>query len=164
MGGKNFALAFQNLREGITKDNVEGEIEMINPKQQSFCIEYQRTGNATQSYKKVYGVADDTTAQAAASRLLADDRVQKYLQELSAQTRTESVADRQELQETATKILRGEIKSVTVDRNGDLIELPTALKDRLKAIELLAKLQGLFVSKQELEITNTPPIVIKDNI
>lgn len=137
---------------------------MLNPRQEKFCIEYQRTGNATQSYKKVYGVADDTTAQAAASRLLADERVQKYLQELSAQTRTESVADRQELQETATKILRGQIKRVALDRNGDLIELPTALKDRLKAIELLAKLQGLFVSKQELEITNTPPIVIRDDI
>lgn len=137
---------------------------MLNPKQQSFCIEFQRTGNATRAYKKVYGVLDDTTAQAAASRLLSDERVQKYLRELSAQTESESVADRQELQEVATAILRGQIKSVTVDRNGDLIELPTALKERLKAIELLAKLQGLFVSKQELEITNTAPIVIKDNI
>lgn len=137
---------------------------MLNPRQEQFCIEYQRTGNATQSYRKSYGVADDTTAQAAASRLLADERVQKYLRELSAQTESESIADRQELQETATAILRGQIKSVTLDRNGDLIELPTALKDRLKALELLAKLQGLFVSKQELEITNTPPIVIKDDI
>ena len=46
---------------------------MINPRQEQFCIEYQRTGNATRSYKKVYGVADDTTAQAAASHLLSDD-------------------------------------------------------------------------------------------
>ena len=136
---------------------------MINPRQEQFCIEYQRTGNATQSYKKIYGV-DDSVAQAAASRLLASADVQKYLRELSEQTKTESVADRQELQETATAILRGQIKSVALDRNGDLIELPTALKDRLKALELLAKLQGLFVSKQELEITNTPPIVIKDDI
>lgn len=136
---------------------------MLNPRQEKFCIEYQRTGNATQAYKKVYGV-DDSAAQAAASRLLASADVQKYLRKLSEQTESESIADRQELQETATAILRGQIKSVALDRNGDLIELPTALKDRLKAIELLAKLQGLFVSKQELEITNTAPIIIKDDI
>ena len=38
------------------------------------------------------------------------------------------------------------------------------IKASLKAIELLAKLGGLFISKQELEITNVIPVVIKDNV
>lgn len=137
---------------------------MLNPKQERFCHEYASSGNATQSYMQVYQTKDSAVAQAAASRLLGDEQIQKYLRELSAEVRDSTVADRQELQQTATAILRGELKSATIDRNGEVIELPPALKDRLKAIELLAKLQGLFVSKQELEITNSTPIVIRDNI
>lgn len=137
---------------------------MLNPKQTKFCTEYASSGNGTQSYQRAYGVKDSAVAQAAASRLLADEQVQNYLRELSDELKDSSIADRQELQQTATAILRGELKSATIDRNGEVIELPPALKDRLKAIELLAKLQGLFVSKQELEITNSTPIVIRDNI
>jgi len=40
----------------------------------------------------------------------------------------------------------------------------SSIKNALKAIELLAKIGGLFVSKQELEINSTIPVVIKDNV
>ena len=40
----------------------------------------------------------------------------------------------------------------------------SSIKNALKAMELLAKLGGLFISKQEVEITNAVPIVIKDNV
>lgn len=136
----------------------------MNPKQRKFCNEYAKTGNATKSYQSAYGLSDVRACESGASRLLANNEVQKYLRELSEQVSDSTVADRQELQQFATSVLRGEIKSVVLDRDGNTVELPAQLKDRLKALELLSKLQGLFVSKQELEISQAVPIVIKDNI
>lgn len=137
---------------------------MLNPKQERFCNEYASSGNATAAYKKIYDVKDTATAQSASSRLLADERIQKYLRDLSEELQDSTVASRQELQQFATAVMRGEVKSVVLDRDGNPIELPAQLKDRLKALELLSRLQGLFVSKQELEISQSIPIVIKDNI
>lgn len=137
---------------------------MLNPKQQRFCTEYASSGNATQAYKKTYGVADDTTAQAAASRLLSDERIKEYLRELSEEFKTESIADVKELQTGLTKIFRGQATTAVLTKGGEVIEVPVSAKDRLKAAEILCRTFGAFISKQELEITNTTPIVIRDNI
>ncbi len=137
---------------------------MLNPRQQKFCNEYAKTGNATKSYQLAYGVSDIRACESAASRLLANGEIQKYLRELSEQVSDDSVADRQELMRFATATLRGELTNTILDRDGNAVELPARLQDRLKALELLSKLQGLFVSKQELEISQAVPIVIKDNI
>lgn len=137
---------------------------MLNPKQTKFCVEYSKSGNATRAYQSAYGLSDVRACESAASRLLANNEVQKYLRELSEQVSDSTVADRQELMRFATATLRGEVTNTILDRDGNTIELPAQLKDRLKSLELLAKLQGLFVSKQELEISQSTPIVIKDNI
>lgn len=137
----------------------------LNPRHEKFCLEYAKTGNATQAYR-LSGFQSQSyqAAQANSARLLADERVQDRLRELSEQVSDSTVADRQELMRFATATLRGEITNTILDRDGNTVELPAQLKDRLKALELLAKLQGLFVSKQELEISQSIPIVIKDNI
>lgn len=128
-------------------------MKLLNPRQEKFCIEYARTGNATIAYKLAgFQSKSNESAQANSARLLADE------------IKDTTVADRQELLQFTTAVLRGEIKSVVLGRDGNPIELPAQLKDRLKSLELLAKLQGLFVSKQELEISQSIPIVINDNI
>ena len=78
---------------------------MLNPKQERFCNEYASSGNATASYRKVYDVKDTATAQASASRLLANPEVQARLHELSEKTAGESIADVKELQEGLTRII-----------------------------------------------------------
>ena len=37
-------------------------------------------------------------------------------------------------------------------------------KERLKAAEMLAKVRGLFVTKQEIDLTGNVPVVIRDDI
>lgn len=140
-------------------------MKLLNPRQEKFCIEYARTGNATIAYKLAgFQSKSNESAQANSARLLADERIQARLRELADEIKDTTVADRQELLQFTTAVLRGEIKSVVLDRDGNPIELPAQLKDRLKSLELLAKLPGLFVSKQELEISQSIPIVINDNI
>ena len=52
--------------------------EELNEKQKQFCLEYLKDFNATQAYKKVYWVSDET-ANTAWPRLLVNVGVQKYL-------------------------------------------------------------------------------------
>ena len=137
---------------------------MLNPKQERFCIEYQRTGNATQSYKKVYEIADDTTAQASASRLLTNPEIQARLRELSEELKAETIADVKELQEGLTRIFRGQATTPLMTKDGEVVQVPVSAKDRLKAAELLCKTHGAFLTRQELNISESVPIVIRDNI
>lgn len=137
---------------------------MLNPKQTKFCVEYSKTGNATQAYKKTYGVADDTTAQAAASRLLSDERIKEYLRKLSEEFKTESIADVKELQTGLTKIFRGQATTPLMTKDGEVVEVPVSAKDRLKAAEILCKTHGAFLTRQELSVSESVPIVIRDNI
>lgn len=136
----------------------------LNQRQEKFCMEYAKTGNATQSYKKVYAVKDDNSAQAAASRLLANEKIQARLRELSAEVKADEIAEITEIQSKLTAVMRGEEMTTAVTKDGEIVTLPVTMKDKLKAMELLLKSKGGFISKQELSISETLPVVIRDNI
>ena len=50
----------------------------LNEKQKLFCLEYLKSFNATDAYKKVYWVSDKV-ANSSWPRLLVNDSIQKYL-------------------------------------------------------------------------------------
>ena len=50
----------------------------LNEKQKLFCLEYLKSFNATDAYKRVYWVSDKV-ANASWPRLLVNDSIQKYL-------------------------------------------------------------------------------------
>ena len=74
---------------------------------------------------------------------------------------TEKIAGIREIQERLTAILRGEIQEdqIVVEGCGDGVSAATnvkrevQMKDRLKAGELLAKMQGGFDTKLQVELT-----------
>jgi len=55
-------------------------MDRISPKQEKFCQEYIKTGNATQSY--ILAGYDEKAAEQNASRLIRNDKVSKRLDEL----------------------------------------------------------------------------------
>lgn len=66
----------------------------LTAKHKEFCLEYIIDFNATRAYKKVY-VCSQATAEASASRLLGNVKVQKYLTQLikDREKRTKNRAD-----------------------------------------------------------------------
>ena len=128
------------------KDNFYGKLTV---KQEKFCLEYAKSGNAVQSYLKAYSKDNSYgSAGVESCRLLKNPKIKARLRELHEIHNAKKIMQIEEMKTRLTKIARD-------DSN---------LKHSLKAIELLAKLGGLFISKQELEITNTIPVVIKDNV
>ena len=137
----------------------------LNPRQERFCNEYAKTGNATAAYKSAgFQSKTNESAQANSARLLADERIQERLRELSEELKAETIADVKELQEGLTQIFRGQATTPLMTKDGEVVQVPVSAKDRLKAAELLCKTHGAFLTRQELNISESVPIVIRDNI
>lgn len=120
----------------------------LTAKQEKFCREYAATGNAVKSYQAAYSKGNSySCAGSEASKLLKNPRITARLKELYETHNAEKIMQAEEIQTTLTEIAR-----------------TGSIKDRLKAIDILCKMGGLYISKQELEITNSIPIVIKDNV
>lgn len=125
-------------------------------KQKIFADEYLIDLNATRAYKVAYpSVKNDEVARAAASRLLTNVNVQKYIDSRLKEIHNEKTADAQEVVEYLTSVLRGESKSSVLARDEigaeRVIEKPPDEKERLKAAELLGKRYGLYTEKVDLD-------------
>lgn len=135
---------------------------MLNPKQEAFCLHYAQTGNATESYKKAgYACKNDNAAGASARRLLLNVKIKERLAELAKEMACDEIANIAEIQRRLTAILRMELdeEQVVVEGCGDGVSAAKTvthkaqLKDVLKAGELLAKMQGGFDNRIQVEMT-----------
>lgn len=133
---------------------------MLTPKQEKFCLEYAKCGNARQAYISAgYKHKKDSTTDVNACRLLKNDKVKARLAELAEEVKNNSIADIQEMQETLTKIIRQEAteKVIVTEGTGEgcsearSIDKTPAIKDVISAINTLGKMQGLFKDKVEVE-------------
>ena len=136
----------------------------LTAQQEKFCLEYVRSGNAAQAYKAAYSVTNTGTAKANGSRLLKNPAVQSRIAELQAQVENEKICTAREIQERLSQIARRELYETICLPNGERVQKQTSIRDSCRALELLAKASGMFISKQELEISGNLPVVIHDDI
>ena len=140
----------------------------MTPKQQRFVELYtgECNGNATDSYKRAgYVCKTDRVAEASAHKLLRNPEVARSIRAATAEVRRAAIATREERQELLTRILRGEETEVRLGSGGGEIgsipfDVPVSAKDRLKALELLGKMQGDFVQRVEHSGPDGGPIDI----
>ena len=119
-------------------------------RQERFCQEYAKLGNATQS--AIEAGYSGKTAYSAGQRLLRNVEVQNRLKELNGEVKNAKIADAREMQEHLTSILRGESDEevIVVEGCGDGVSEAVTKKkkpsqsDRIKAMQLLAKMQGVL--------------------
>lgn len=149
----------------------------LNVKQEAFCLHYAKTGNATEAYKKAgYKAKTENALCANATRLLRNDKVQERLKELAAELASDKIASIREIQEYLTSVMRRELKECIVvttteeksmyvpDDDGKMrkqttkkeipqvVKIPAKLSDANKAAETLAKMQGGFDSKTQIDV------------
>ena len=132
----------------------------LNTNQEKFCLEYAASGNATASYQKVYGVTDETVSASCASKLLKNAKIQARLKELADELASAKIADARELQERLTQVIRREVTEEQILPSGERVQKQVGIRDMLKAIELLCRIQGAFVNRSELDVKGNVPIVI----
>lgn len=126
----------------------------LNLRQRKFAAAYARLGNATQAAIEA-GYSAKTAGQAG-ERLLKKAEIQAKLKNLFEPAQAEAIATAAERQMFFTQIMRGEGKFAGAE-----------LRDRMKAAELLGKMQGDFIERLEhkggLEIEITRTIVHAKN-
>ncbi|MBR4929655.1 MAG: terminase small subunit [Bacteroidaceae bacterium] len=143
----------------------------LSVKQEKFCIEYAKSGNARQAYKDAgYSVRNDRTADANACRLLTNDNVKERLAELAEEAKNASIADITEMQQKLTSIIRQEAEEevIVVINKGDFMQeaqtltKKPSLKEVISAIEKLGKMQGAF--DNTVNLNGNIGVVIVDDI
>lgn len=136
----------------------------LTAQQEKFCIEYLKHGNAAQAYKAAYSVTNTGTAKANGSRLLKNPLVQSRIAELQAKVENEKICSAREIQERLSSIARRELYETITLPNGAQVQKPTSIRDATRALELLAKASGLFISKAEVDLQGVLPVVIRDDV
>ena len=126
---------------------------LLTPRQEKFCIEYSKCGNARQAYIAAgYSHKKDSTVDVNACRLLKTDKVQRRLQELAEEAKNDAIADIQEMQEVLTRIIRQNMTEEVLTSEGYMVNRHPAVKDVINAINSLGRMQGAFVDKIEAEV------------
>ena len=102
----------------------------MTPNQIKFCDEYLKDFNATRAYKAAYpSIKNDHSARTLGARLLTKVDIKKYIEERKAKQQSENEVKRSELIDELKKIGFAKVKKISA-------------KDKLKALELLAKMLG----------------------
>lgn len=127
-------------------------------RQERFCQEFAKTGNATLS--AMNAGYSEKTANEQGSRLLANASVRDRIRELQGEIKNNNIMDAREMQEVLTAIIKQESREevIVVEGCGDGVsEAVTKTKtpsqsDRIKAIQLLARMQGVLDSGDRINV------------
>ena len=115
--------------------------------QENFCVEFVRCGNATEAYKKAgYKVNSDKAAAVCATKLLKKANIQARIAELRKEFASSKIMDAAERRELLTQFARDE---------------ETAKPDRLKAMDLLNKMDGVYINKTQVSGTDGGPLTFR---
>ena len=117
-------------------------------RQENFCLEYAKCGNATEAYKAAgYKTNTPGSAWVCASQLLRNPKVKARVEELQAEIRSAKMMDIAERREVLANIAR---------------DSESTKQDVIKAIDTLNKMDGAYLNRTE--ITGGVPVVICDDI
>ena len=141
----------------------------LSEKQKRFIDYYIQSGNATQAAKLAGYSAK--TAYATGVENLRKPQIQAAVQSRLAQLESERIAKDKEVLEYITAVMRGETTEEVVVNVGtgkgytraEKVTAQVSAKDRLKAAEMLAKVKGMFITRQEVDLQGVVPVVIRDD-
>ena len=127
-------------------------------RQERFCQEFVATGNASQS--AISAGYSENSARAVSSRLLTNANVQERIRELQGEIKNEKIADARQMQEVLTSIIfqESDEEVIVVEGCGEGISEAVTKKkkpsqsDRIKAIQLLARMQGVLDNSATLNV------------
>ena len=128
-----------------------GKLAKLSQKQKDFADEYIISGNATQAAIEAgYSV---NYAKSQSHKLLVNVGVKSYIDERLKEIESAKTATQQEVLEYLSSVMRGEQREQTLIGRGQGFQEKTYIdvsaKDRLKAADILNKIQQARESKQD---------------
>lgn len=128
-------------------EEIKNRESGLNDQQRLFCKMYVAGHSNKESYLIAYPNSSDASAQANSSRLLKNKKIIKYINEL-----LDELADNCEINDK--EIIR-ELKRLAFGSKNDMA--------RLKALQMLGNITGLFNDKGNKVTNNVITISVEDN-
>ena len=126
----------------------KGGVDVLTAKQEQFAQSIIKGMNQADAYRSAYNTSrmTDKTIHEKASRMANDGKVVARITELRGQISKENIMTAQKRLEWLTEAIQSEEVSVN---------------DKLKAIDIMNKMQGEYVQKVQAEVTNAVNINIE---
>lgn len=130
---------------------------MLTPKQEKFVRNLVKGMSQREAYKNSYDAENmtDKTIDEKACILFADDKIKARYQELIDRAATASIMTAQERLEFLTEVITGiqrEHRVQHTEEGEKEYEEPADLNTKLKAVDLMNKMQGEYTTKIEGEL------------
>ena len=135
----------------------------LSTQQRTFCEEYVKNGNnGMQAYLNAYkSCKKENTARTNASRLLTNANIIEYIQELQEELKKKAIMTAEERMIWLSKVINGDIKHTSYDGNGNAYENEAYISDKMKAVDILNKMDGEYINKLELSNNQEKPFEVK---
>lgn len=123
----------------------------LTQKQETFCLEYLKDGNATRAYRESYNTAKmkDATISNNAYMLLKNSEIIAKIESLRKEIAKPTILSIQERKEILTQIAL----NVAYDKDGN-----KNFTDARGAIDILNKMDAVYIQKNQTELTGNGPL------
>lgn len=123
---------------------------MLTLKQEKFVQNLIKGMSQREAYKEAYNAKyKDEAIDSKASNLFNSDKVQVRYNELLKQLKDETIMSAKERMKWLSDVINGKIKHTSYNSNGDAYENEAYISDKMKAIDILNKMDGQYVTKLE---------------
>jgi len=125
----------------------------LTPKQERFCLEYIKDGNASRAYREAYDAENmsDKVVNNKASLLLKHGEIGVRLEELRKETSKDTIMSVEDRKEWLTKLIYHQ----DTDNNR------VFMGDRLKALDILNKMEAQYIVKTQTELSGDLNVTAK---
>ena len=123
---------------------------MLTIKQEKFIQNIANGMSQREAYKDAYNAKyKDEVIDVRACELFKSSKVQVRYNELIKQLEDESIMSAKERMKWLSDVVNGKIKHTSYNSNGDAYENEAYISDKMKAIDILNKMDGQYVTKLE---------------
>ena len=139
---------------------------MLTAKQEKFVRNLIKGMSQREAYKNAYNAENmtDESIDVSACRLFAEDKIKLRYKELQEKLDKATIMTAQERLEYLTGLVQEtEHEHIIVIENGEIREVdrPADLNAKLKAIDIMNKMQSCYVQKVEADVKNEVTIYIE---
>lgn len=139
---------------------------MLTPKQEKFVRNLIQGMSQREAYKNSYDAENmtDKTIDEEACRLFNDCKISARYKELQDRLENATIMTAKERLEYLTEVIMGlQGENIVEIVDGETIErtVPTSMKNKLSAIDLMNKMQGEYVTKVEADVNSEVNITIE---
>lgn len=134
--------------------------EKLTIKQEKFIQNIVKGESQREAYKNAFKANYKNEAiDTKASQLFNTDKVQKRYKELLNKMESKSIMTANERKKWLSNVIKGEIK-IRKEFDGEITEYEPFMSDRIKALDILNKMDGQYIEK----VMNIEPPQIRDDI